>query len=87
MGTDIGASLIRTVVPLVVGAIVAFLASHQIDATKHEDFLAQLVGAGVAGLYYLAVRYLEVYVRPRFGWLLGKPGAPVYDPGANAYEP
>lgn len=84
--TDIGASLIRTVVPLIVGAIVAFLTSHNIDTSGNEEFISQLVGALVAFLYYAAARVLETRVKPKFGWLLGKPAAPTY-PGKTVDTP
>ena len=72
----IGLSILRTFIPAVVGAVVTVLA--KIGA--HVDSAALEVAAStiITGLYYAAVRVLEVKVGPRFGWLLGAPKAPTY---------
>lgn len=76
-------SLIRTLVPLIVQFLVAQLARRGIDAGPYSELLAQLVGALVAAIYYAGVRFLESH-RKAFGWLLGRPTAPSYDPPARA---
>lgn len=76
-------SLIRTLVPLVVQFLVAQLAARGIDAGPYSEILAQVVGGLVAAGYYAAVRFLESH-RKAFGWLLGLPSAPSYDPPASA---
>jgi hypothetical protein len=79
---DVGTSIVRTVVPIVAGAIITFFASKGI--TFDEQFTASLytVLQGLfTGLYYIVVRLLETRF-PRFGWLLGSPKKPEYsDPG------
>jgi len=72
----IGLSIVRTFIPAVVGAVVTVLA--KIGA--HVDSAALEVAAStiITGLYYAAVRVLEVKVGPKFGWLLGAPKAPTY---------
>jgi hypothetical protein len=72
---DYGRSLIRTIVPLIVGSVVAWLASQNIDVDAGT--LVPAVDAVVAGLYYAIVRGLEQKF-PAAGWMLGHPGAPQY---------
>lgn len=79
MNPDISASVVRTVVPIIVAQIVALLAARGIDAGAWTEVLSQVVGALVATLYYYLARLLETYVKPRFGWLLGKAKTPTYD--------
>jgi hypothetical protein len=73
-------SIIRTLVPLAVGAIVAGLAyiGLPIDKAGQDGlaaFLAQVIGWLVSALYYIVVRWLEQN-RPKFGWLLGLAKSP-----------
>jgi len=74
------ASITRTVVPAIVGLIVAALlkVGLQVDDTLVTD----LVTVTVTGLYYGAVRWLEVNVSPKLGWFIGAPGAPKYEAAA-----
>lgn len=69
-------SLIRTIVPIIVGAILSVPLVKALGITA--DQAAQLVTAGLIALYYAAARVLEHYVSPRFGWLLGSATAPTY---------
>lgn len=75
--TDYGRSMIRTVVPLLVGTVVAWLASRGI--TVDQNTLLPAVDAIVVALYYGVVRWAESRW-PQAGWLLGVPGAPSYAP-------
>lgn len=75
--TDYGRSLIRTIVPLLVGTIVAWLASRGISVD--QSTLLPAIDAIVVALYYGVVRWAETQW-PRAGWLLGVPGAPSYAP-------
>lgn len=74
--TSLGASLVRTVVPLVVGAVVAGLAKVKLNIDQAA--LEQLVGAAVAAVYYGVVRVAEERVSPAIGWFLGWAKAPKY---------
>lgn len=68
-------SIVRTVVPYIVGAVAAQLARiglHYDDATINV-----IVTVAVSSAYYAAVRYLET-LRPKFGWLLGLAKPPLY---------
>jgi hypothetical protein len=71
------ASIVRTVVPIVVGAVLAFAVAHNIPLDKEfESLLSVALTAGFTTVYYIAVRLLETYVAPRLGWLLGLAKAP-----------
>ena len=70
-------SLIRTCVPIVAGAAIAWAARQGIDAGSLQGPLTEILTAVFAGAYYLAVRALESRW-PRLGWLLGHPDKPVY---------
>ncbi len=71
-------SVIRTVVPSIVGAVLAFLAGQDIAVTP--EFAAQLTGVLTVlftGAYYLIGRALEK-INPKFGLLLGYAKQPEY---------
>ncbi|MDM4721170.1 hypothetical protein QTQ03_16760 [Micromonospora sp. WMMA1363] len=73
-------SLIRTAVPVAVGALLAWLASRAgivLDEGSSTALTAGVVAAAVA-VYYALVRALESRW-PWFGVLLGKPAAPSYE--------
>lgn len=64
-------SLIRTYVPIAVGAVIAWLAARGIDIDPaHADGLVAFLAALFSGLYYSIVRWLEQRF-PQIGWLLG----------------
>lgn len=78
------ASVVRTIVPVIVGAVVGWFttAGIQIDP-QLQIALGTLLTTIASGLYYIIVRLLETYVTPKFGWLLLFPKAPVvYSPTA-----
>lgn len=72
----IGLSVVRTFVPVIVGALITALT--KIGANVSSEALELLVGAVVTTAYYTMVRLLETKVTPRFGWLLGAPRTPTY---------
>ena len=74
-------SLIRTVVPLVVGWLIAQPVVAAAGVTEEQATTA--VSALVTVVYYAAARAAEHYVSPKFGWLLGKASAPAYGPPAD----
>ena len=81
-------SIVRTIVPIIVGGVLAWLAARGItplDSEMHTNLTAVLTVA-LSGLYYVAVRLLEVYVAPRFGWLLGLAKQPVIYLGAARHS-
>lgn len=77
----LGTSIVRTVVPLVVGLLVA-LAARWVGVELPEAALTEVVTVFVAGVYYAAVRVLEEHVSPAFGRVLlglGLGGQPRYE--------
>lgn len=69
-------SLVRTLVPLLVGWLLSLGIVKAAGVTS--DQLDTVVTALVTAVYYGLARVLERYVDPKFGWLLGIPGAPSY---------
>ena len=77
MVNDFVVSVIRTVIPAIVGAAATWLVSVAGVELDTAGLTSALVGAAT-GLYYALARTLERRW-PRFGWLLGYPKAPQYD--------
>lgn len=70
--TALWASIVRTIVPIVVGAVLAWIASLGITLDpEFEPLLGTVLTGAFTGLYYIAVRLLETYLSPKLGWLLG----------------
>lgn len=77
---DLFDSVVRTFVPIIVGSVVAFLVARGVVLDEaFESALTVFVGSLFSGGYYLVARVLEVYVSPRFGWLLGLMREPSYN--------
>ena len=72
--SDLAKSYVRTIVPAVVGAIIAWALHHGHDI---HGYLPQITVV-ITAVYYGLARVLEHYVSPRFGWLLGAASAPLY---------
>lgn len=71
------ASIVRTIVPLIVGSVIAWFVGLGITLDPQvEPLLTALLTGVLTALYYVAVRLLETYVTPKFGWLLGLAKAP-----------
>jgi hypothetical protein len=70
-----GRSIIRTVVPIIVGSVIAWLAARGVKVD--EATILPAVDAVVAAAYYALIRLVEDKW-PKAGWLLGSPGAPTY---------
>jgi hypothetical protein len=79
-------SIIRTVVPMLVALVTSWLVKLGIDPGPYQDLLSQLAGGLVATLYYVAVRFFETHIKPKFGWLLGYAKQPTYDAPAAPSE-
>ncbi|MEY9214710.1 hypothetical protein NI17_018445 [Thermobifida halotolerans] len=74
-------SVVRTIVPLVVGALSTLTATH-LGVELPEAVLTEAVTVLVAGVYYTTVRLLEERVSPAFGRVLlglGLRGRPEYN--------
>ncbi len=77
--TDFVTSLVRTYVPIVVGSVVAWLATKGINLDKDAaEGLTVFLGALFSGVYYLVARLLEKKW-PELGMLLGKAVTPKYE--------
>lgn len=70
-------SFVRTVVPIIVGAVLGMFTANNVTVDpEFEAALTGLLTVVFSGVYYLAVRLLEVYVAPKFGLLLGSRSSP-----------
>lgn len=75
---DIGTSIVRTVVPIVAGAIITFFASKGINFDdSFKANLLLLLQSLFTALYYIVVRAIETRY-PKAGWLLGSTKTPEY---------
>jgi hypothetical protein len=72
-------SLVRTWVPLAVGAALAWLTTrfHVVLDASTSDAVVAFVSAACGAGYYAGARLLEHHV-PALGWLLGHPAKPDY---------
>lgn len=78
---DIGTSIVRTIVPIIAGAIITFFTSK--GFTFDDSFalnLYMVLQAIVTGVYYICVRVLEARF-PQIGLLLGSTRKPEYTEG------
>lgn len=72
-------SLVRTFVPIIVGLVAALFVTWNIEVDpQFNELLAVSLASFFTFVYYAVARILEVYVKPRFGWLLGLAKAPEY---------
>ena len=66
------ASIVRTAVPVVVGAVLGWLTAANITLDpEFEATLTVLITSVFTLVYYVLVRLFERYVSPKLGWLLG----------------
>lgn len=72
-------SIVRTVTPIIVGMVLGWIATLGITLDEQfEPALTLVIGGAFAAIYHIAVRLLETYVTPKFGWLLGLAKQPDY---------
>lgn len=73
-------SIIRTIVPTIVGQVMGWLAIKGIldNDGVITAALIFIITTGATALYYALARLLETYVSTKFGWLLGVAKKPVY---------
>lgn len=72
-------SLVRTLVPIIVGAVLGWFVTVNVPLDPEFELALTLAITGAfQGVYYAAVRVFEIYVSPKFGWLLGLAKKPVY---------
>lgn len=78
-------SFVRTIVPVIVGAVLAWFAGAGITVDPDmQGALTTGLSAGFTALYYLIARLAETYISPKLGWLLGAAKAPVEYGDASA---
>lgn len=73
--SDYGTSIVRTVVPFVVGTIVAYAAKVGLDLDV--EMVTPIATVIIGAVYYAVVRKIEES-KPEVGKLLGKAVQPVY---------
>lgn len=72
------ASVVRTAVPAIVGALLTWLVGLGVEMDpEFGPALTSLLFAVFAFVYHLGIRLLETHVSPRFGWLLGSAKQPM----------
>ncbi len=74
-------SILRTVVPVIVGWLVSLPVLDALDLEQQEAALTALISALITIGYYIVIRIAETKVDRRAGWLLGKASPPVYPQG------
>ena len=74
--SSLRASVVRTAVPVIVGAIVTLALKAQVELDT--GVITQAVTTVVTVVYYAVVRTLETRFGPAWGWLLGYARAPRY---------
>lgn len=77
-------SMIRTVVPIIVGSVIGYLAQKGFNIDK--DLAVQFTVAACIAGYYLLARVLERRW-PAAGALLGSTKQPTYPPNPPSVEP
>ena len=66
------ASIVRTVVPIIVGFFLQVAVTWNIVLDpEFEGLLTALLTVVFTTAYYVAVRLFETYISPKLGWLLG----------------
>lgn len=76
---DFAISIIRTLVPSIVGGVLGFLAARGINIDESTATALQTALTGLfTALYYGLVRLLETKFSDKFGWLLGYAKKPEY---------
>ena len=77
--SNIRLSILRTLTPIVAGAITSYLVRRGLDIDEAE--ITAWLTPALSAAYYVTVRLVE-RVWSRVGWLLGSPAAPAYQPSA-----
>lgn len=75
-------SLVRTLTPVVVGALVFLAAKVGFDWTPSPEDTLTVAGI-ITAVFYTLVRLAEEKFGSKWGWLLGAEGAPTYDASAR----
>lgn len=82
-GGTLGPSLVRTAVPFLAGLLGTWLLkTFGLDVDSATA--TALVSAGIGYVYYVVVRFLEVYGSDKWGYILGFRKQPTYVPAGEA---
>ncbi|WP_428957929.1 hypothetical protein [Streptomyces sp. cg35] len=71
-------AIVRTVVPMIVGAALSFLATHNIHVDTTTEHALNLGLTGALGAAYYVVAYALESRWPLMGYLLGSNARPTY---------
>lgn len=87
-------SIVRTVVPYIVGYIIYIVGvailrftGTEVDLSGLSNFLEQMLVVALSALYYWVARWLERNKNSKWGWLLGSNKQPVYGNEVQAVIP
>ncbi|MFF1570229.1 hypothetical protein ACFVY1_43870 [Streptomyces sp. NPDC058293] len=69
-------SMMRTLAPILAGWLIAQVV--QLGGHLDSILVVSLLTSVFAGAYYLVLRWAELHISGRFGWLLGFAAPPVY---------
>lgn len=78
LSDTIGPSVIRTVVPLLYGALITWAATKNIDLGSYEELITTVITTVVSGLVYAALRFAEEKGLTLASILLGSKKKPTY---------
>lgn len=73
---DLKPSFIRTAIPFIVGFLGSWLTRQGLNI--NDDLLAAALVPAFGYVYYVLARFGEVFVSPKWGYVLGVKKAPVY---------
>lgn len=83
-------SLVRTLAPFIVGPILAALATRlglPLDEIKPDSALYVALMGAITGAFgyafYAAARFAEVFISPKWGYVLGLAKSPAYSPAPS----
>ena len=75
---DKATAYIRTLVPILVGSFLAWLASKGLNLNDAQDLFIYAMTAGFQGIYYVAARLIGRRFPKAEAFLLGSEKTPVY---------
>lgn len=79
LSDTIGPSVIRTVVPLIYGALITWAATKNIDLGQYEDLLTTVITTVISAIVYAALRFAEEKGLTVASILLGSTKKPTYE--------
>lgn len=78
-------SLVRTYVPWIAGIIIGWLGSLGVPLDPEvAPQVTVVLMLAASFVWYVLARIFEIYVHPRFGWLIGLAKQPQYEDNPRA---